>query len=256
MLKIRPPLEYKGTAFIYWECHYLCDCYLACGMYKYWKNFSIYSILFRATMRFIHFTIVVCVLSFSIQSGSGGFLLDAFRQGFQTTVGFIKDIPNRIPTPNEVFEFGKNVLIGFPLELSISVVHEFCKYLQYIAISVWYNSLCFIPIFAYCPRCCGIELKSDFGKGTIYTTNRENVIHFAYKRNKFIHSDHKSFAIMATSWIQTTSTVGDFCYGLENEFKIATIWTSRCNGQCLLMPWQRQFCGRCFFSRNNWVYTQ
>lgn len=78
-------------------------------------------------MRFIHFTIVVCILSFSSQHVSCGFLGDAIRQGINTAVGFIKDIPNRIPTANEVFEFGKNILIGIPSEITINVIHEFCK---------------------------------------------------------------------------------------------------------------------------------
>lgn len=78
-------------------------------------------------MRFIHFTIFVCVLSFSFQNGSCGFFGDAIRQGINTAVGFIKDIPNRIPTASEVFEYGKNILIGLPSELTIKIVHEFCK---------------------------------------------------------------------------------------------------------------------------------
>lgn len=79
-------------------------------------------------MRLIHFTIFICVLSFSIQNGSCGFIIDAIRQGVHTALGFIKDIPNKIPTPTEVFEFGKNILIGIPAELTINVIHEFCKY--------------------------------------------------------------------------------------------------------------------------------
>lgn len=105
------------------------DCYLVSALYMK-LNFSISSVFFKATMRLIHFTIFVCIFSFSLQSGSCWFLGDAIRQGFHTTIGFIKDLPNRIPTPNEVFEFGKNVLIGIPLELTINVVHEFCKYIS------------------------------------------------------------------------------------------------------------------------------
>lgn len=82
-------------------------------------------------MRFIHFTIVVCVLSFSLHNGSCGFIRDAIKQAVHTTFGVIKDIPNRIPTPNEIFEFGKNALIGLPLELTFNVIHEFCKYSPY-----------------------------------------------------------------------------------------------------------------------------
>lgn len=78
-------------------------------------------------MRFIRFAIFFCILSFSFQNGSSGFIGDAIQQGFHTAFGVIKDIPNRIPTPSEVFEFGKNILIGLPMELTINVIHEFCK---------------------------------------------------------------------------------------------------------------------------------
>lgn len=127
LLKIRH-LEEKRTLFINWDCHHLYDCYLVSATYEQNKSFSIFSVVFKATMRFFHFTIILCIFSFSLQSGSCGFLGDAIRQGFQTTIGFIKDLPKRIPTPNDVFELGKNVLIGFPLELTIGVVHEVCKY--------------------------------------------------------------------------------------------------------------------------------
>lgn len=79
-------------------------------------------------MRFVHFTIFVCALSFSIQSGSSSYILDVLQQAINTKVGVIKDLPKRIPTLGEIFEFGKNALFGFPLELVVNVIHEFCKY--------------------------------------------------------------------------------------------------------------------------------
>lgn len=82
-------------------------------------------------MRSIHFTIVVCVLSFSLHTGSCGFIPNFLRQAIHTTVGVIKDIPKRIPTPSEIFEFGKTVLIGLPSELTFNVIHELCKYSHY-----------------------------------------------------------------------------------------------------------------------------
>lgn len=89
--------------------------------------FSLFFFTFESTMRFIQSAIFVCIIAFSFQNGSCGFIGDAFQQGIHTAFGFIKDIPNRIPTPNEVFEFGKNILIGLPMELTINVIHEFCK---------------------------------------------------------------------------------------------------------------------------------
>lgn len=82
-------------------------------------------------MRFIHFAIVICILSISFQNVSCGFFGDAIRQGISTAVGFFKDLPNRIPTPNEIFEYGKNILIGIPSEITINIIHEFCKYLHF-----------------------------------------------------------------------------------------------------------------------------
>lgn len=79
-------------------------------------------------MRFINFTIGACILSFFLHSGSCGYIGDALQQGVRATYSIIKGIPNRIPKPNEVFEFGKNVVLGFPLELTFSAIHEFCKY--------------------------------------------------------------------------------------------------------------------------------
>lgn len=79
-------------------------------------------------MRSIHFTIAVCVLSIFVHSGSCGFFGDVIRQGLRTTLGIVRDIPNRIPSPNKLFEMTKNALIGVPLELTFDVIHEFCKY--------------------------------------------------------------------------------------------------------------------------------
>lgn len=107
-------------------------------------------------MRLVHFIFVVCVLSFSIQSGSCSYIFDILQQAIHTKIGIIpalialllnatvglyslytsfliqnlgviKDLPKRIPTLSEIFEFGKNALIGLPFEVVINVIHEFCK---------------------------------------------------------------------------------------------------------------------------------
>ena len=82
-------------------------------------------------MRFIHFTVFICAFSLSLQDGSCSYILDALQHTLNVKLGLIKDIPNRIPTPSEIFEFGKNALIGFPMEVIINIIHEFCKYSQF-----------------------------------------------------------------------------------------------------------------------------
>lgn len=79
-------------------------------------------------MRLIHFTIVLCVLSFSLHDGSCSLIGDLIRQGIHTAAGAIKSIPKLIPTPKEIFELGKNALIGLPLELALNVFNEVCKF--------------------------------------------------------------------------------------------------------------------------------
>lgn len=80
------------------------------------------------TMRLIHFAIFVCALSFSVQNGSCSYVLDMLEQAINTKIGVIKDIPKRIPGLKDIFEFGKNLLIGLPFEIIVNIIHEFCKY--------------------------------------------------------------------------------------------------------------------------------
>lgn len=134
-LKICVRIYMKDT-FQY--CHCQCHCHLK--EYQLFTKFTVFQLILlvledflhfpfgTATMRFIRFAIFVCIFSISFQNGSCSFIGDAIQQGFHTALGFIKDIPHKIPTPHEVFEFGKNVLFGLPMELTINVVHEFCKY--------------------------------------------------------------------------------------------------------------------------------
>lgn len=79
-------------------------------------------------MRLIHFAIFVCALSFSVQNGSCGYIFDMLEQAIHTKIGVIKDLPKRIPTISEIFEFGKNAVLGLPFEIVANVIHEFCKY--------------------------------------------------------------------------------------------------------------------------------
>lgn len=80
------------------------------------------------TMRFIHLVIFVGALSFTVQNGSGSYVLDMLEQAINTKIGVIKDIPNRIPGLSDIFEFGKNILIGLPFEIIVNIIHEFCEY--------------------------------------------------------------------------------------------------------------------------------
>lgn len=79
------------------------------------------------TMRFIHFVIFVCALSFTVQNGSCNYILDMLEQAIHTKIGVIKDLPKRIPTLGDIFEATKNILLGCPLEILINIIHEFCK---------------------------------------------------------------------------------------------------------------------------------
>lgn len=160
IILIRNEIEFKyrtkksSTLFIFWEWIYWYDmvaswCLMSdINVNEKWFSVFLFSLSLKyrtfyfivlilegllhisfgtAKMRFIHFTIVVCILPFSFQNGSCSFIGDAFRQGFNTAIGFIKDIPKKIPTPTEIFDFGKNILIGLPGELTINVIHEFCE---------------------------------------------------------------------------------------------------------------------------------
>lgn len=103
--------------------------WLLLAIFKKIMNFSVFSSFWceTTTMRFIHFIIFVCALSFSIQNGSCNYIFDMLEQAIHTKIGVIKDLPKRIPTLSEIFEFGKNILLGVPLEIMVNIIHEFCK---------------------------------------------------------------------------------------------------------------------------------
>lgn len=162
-------------------------------------------------MRFVSFAFVLCVVGFSLQSCSCGFILDALhaaklniQQGFHTTIGVAKDLPKRFPTPNEVYEFGKNVVIGLPLELTFDVIHQFCEYFRDNFKSPPYNKSGFVSLFrteSYGCRCNGTEFTLHIGAKGIHTRNREFIICSTYKSSKRIHSNYRANTIVAAQTI-------------------------------------------------------
>lgn len=54
---------------------------------------------------------------------------DVFKLGKQAGGGIINKVPDLIPTPENIYNIGKQTLIGLPFELLISGIDKLCKLL-------------------------------------------------------------------------------------------------------------------------------
>ena len=77
-------------------------------------------------MKFYTALLCVCIL------GQASFLnainiLNAIDSAKNVATGVVKDIPNVIPTPNAIFDAGKQVLAGYPFEIVSSAINKICS---------------------------------------------------------------------------------------------------------------------------------
>lgn len=76
---------------------------------------------------------LVFALAFQFFSVSESFTLQTFnvkdivKSSADATVGNLKKISDIIPSPDVVFQSGKNLLLGLPFQEALSVVNKFCS---------------------------------------------------------------------------------------------------------------------------------
>lgn len=54
---------------------------------------------------------------------------DIINSASDTGRGLALNFDNVIPTPDEFFNFGKNILVGYPIERAFTAINAFCKYI-------------------------------------------------------------------------------------------------------------------------------
>lgn len=52
---------------------------------------------------------------------------DIINSAGDTGRGLALNLDNVIPTPDEFFNFGKNLLVGYPIERAFTAINTFCK---------------------------------------------------------------------------------------------------------------------------------
>lgn len=52
---------------------------------------------------------------------------DIINSAADTGRGLALNLDNVIPTPDEFFNFGKNLLVGYPIERAFTAINTFCK---------------------------------------------------------------------------------------------------------------------------------
>lgn len=53
---------------------------------------------------------------------------DIINSAADTGRGLALNLDNAIPTPDEFFNFGKNFLVGYPVERAFTAINTICKY--------------------------------------------------------------------------------------------------------------------------------
>ena len=54
-------------------------------------------------------------------------LKNVFKSTVDVTTGLAKDVANKLPTPNGLFEASKQVIAGYPFEFVSSSINTICK---------------------------------------------------------------------------------------------------------------------------------
>ncbi|XP_004535359.1 vitellogenin-1 [Ceratitis capitata] len=83
-------------------------------------------------LRHVHVTkialiLILCVVGARAQGGLLRGITDVGKSLSDITTGVAKDVGKLIPTPEGVFEAGKNVVAGYPFELISSAVNQICS---------------------------------------------------------------------------------------------------------------------------------
>lgn len=92
-------------------------------------NISIFLIIASATIVLF----IGLLPSYQVETLSFGGIknktTDVLKLGAQAGEGIIKKVPDLIPTPENIYNVGKQTLIGLPFELLISGIDKLCKLL-------------------------------------------------------------------------------------------------------------------------------
>lgn len=77
--------------------------------------------------------LLVFALVFQFYSVSESISLETFNLGniakstIDVTVGNLQKIPDILPSPQDVFQSGKNLILGLPIQEALSLVNQFCS---------------------------------------------------------------------------------------------------------------------------------
>lgn len=52
---------------------------------------------------------------------------DLGKSVIDTGIGIAKKVPDIIPTPDALFQAGKNVVAGYPFDIAFKIINTFCK---------------------------------------------------------------------------------------------------------------------------------
>lgn len=81
-----------------------------------------FSIIFKCSV-----ALFVVLLQCNEFHSFGISLSDLGKSLGDTAKGVASQIPNAIPTPEEFFHLGKNVLAGYPFDVAFRIVNTFCE---------------------------------------------------------------------------------------------------------------------------------
>lgn len=94
-------------------------------------NISIFLIIASATIVLF----IGLLPSYQVEALSFGGIknktTDVLKLGAEAGGGIINKVPDLIPTPENIYNIGKQNLIGLPFELLISGIDKLCKFVPY-----------------------------------------------------------------------------------------------------------------------------
>jgi hypothetical protein len=84
--------------------------------------------------------------------GVGRLIVDGMNSGVNIGTAVAKQIGDIIPTPSEIFDFGKQTLLGLPLEVVVGAIKQICE-LAYLVSDACSD--------VHISRFVGVDLKCD-----------------------------------------------------------------------------------------------
>lgn len=72
--------------------------------------------------------ILICSLVFMFHTGTRSFdLKDIGKSAGDVAKGIVDKLPDVIPSPEDIFQGGKNLIAGYPVQSIFSAINSFCE---------------------------------------------------------------------------------------------------------------------------------